>query len=236
MQEAVPEGQGAMAAVMAASTPRSWRRPARRRGARAAAMVVVAPANYNSPAQTVIAGDAAAAVESAACAAAGERGAPGAHRGPAGLRALPLRADGARRRQAGSPSSGAIPFQRRRAPAGGRATSRRSPTSDGSRLLTQRRCSEPLQVIEWRRPVDRFVEVVPGRLAGLNGVNPASKLEVVGRGTRSWPSSGLVRARIHRAPGRSTRAEPGRIGRCSRPGAEGADHFVSRLPGCHPHA
>jgi [acyl-carrier-protein] S-malonyltransferase len=56
-QEAVPEGRGAMAAVLGLA-------PAEVdlacEGARAATRKVVAPANYNSPQQTVIAGDAVA--------------------------------------------------------------------------------------------------------------------------------------------------------------------------------
>jgi [acyl-carrier-protein] S-malonyltransferase len=70
MQEAVPEGQGAMAAVLGASESEvgeACRLAAARTGR------VVTPANYNAPGQTVIAGDA-AAVE-AACALARERGA-----------------------------------------------------------------------------------------------------------------------------------------------------------------
>jgi [acyl-carrier-protein] S-malonyltransferase len=70
MQEAVPEGHGAMAAVLGAGeaeVAEACRQAALQTGR------VVAPANYNSPGQTVIAGDA-AAVE-AACAKARERGA-----------------------------------------------------------------------------------------------------------------------------------------------------------------
>jgi len=70
MQEAVPEGHGAMAAVLGASETEvgeACRLAAAQTGR------VVTPANYNSPGQTVIAGDA-AAVE-VACAMARERGA-----------------------------------------------------------------------------------------------------------------------------------------------------------------
>jgi [acyl-carrier-protein] S-malonyltransferase len=70
MQEAVPERQGAMAAVLGASeseVEEVCRLAAAQTGR------VVTPANYNSPTQTVIAGDA-AAVE-VACAMARERGA-----------------------------------------------------------------------------------------------------------------------------------------------------------------
>jgi [acyl-carrier-protein] S-malonyltransferase len=70
MQEAVPEGHGAMAAVLGsaeAEVAEACRQAAAQTGR------VVAPANYNAPGQTVIAGDA-AAVE-AACAKARERGA-----------------------------------------------------------------------------------------------------------------------------------------------------------------
>ena len=70
MQEAVPEGRGAMAAVMGIGpeeTAEACVRAARETG------LVVAPANYNSPQQTVIAGDA-AAVE-IACSRAKEAGA-----------------------------------------------------------------------------------------------------------------------------------------------------------------
>ena len=70
MQEAVPERQGAMAAVLGASeieVGEACRLAAAQTGR------VVTPANFNSPGQTVIAGDA-AAVE-VACAVARERGA-----------------------------------------------------------------------------------------------------------------------------------------------------------------
>jgi [acyl-carrier-protein] S-malonyltransferase len=70
MQEAVPQGRGAMAAVMgcpAEVVERACEAAVRESGR------VVAPANYNGPAQTVISGDA-AAVESA-CAHARQAGA-----------------------------------------------------------------------------------------------------------------------------------------------------------------
>ena len=70
MQEAVAEGRGAMAAVLGL-TPSNVERVCD--GARAATGGVVAPANYNSPEQTVIAGDA-TAVE-LACSLALEEGA-----------------------------------------------------------------------------------------------------------------------------------------------------------------
>jgi len=70
MQEAVAEGRGAMAAVLGL-TPADVARVCD--ATRAATGGVVTPANYNSPQQTVIAGDA-AAVESA-CARAREGGA-----------------------------------------------------------------------------------------------------------------------------------------------------------------
>jgi len=70
MQEAVAEGRGAMAAVLGLA-PGDVERVCD--GARAATGGVVAPANYNSPEQTVIAGDA-AAVE-LACSRALEEGA-----------------------------------------------------------------------------------------------------------------------------------------------------------------
>jgi len=70
MQEAVAEGRGAMAAVLGL-TPGDVERVCA--GARAATGGVVTPANYNSPEQTVIAGDV-AAVE-LACARAREEGA-----------------------------------------------------------------------------------------------------------------------------------------------------------------
>jgi [acyl-carrier-protein] S-malonyltransferase len=76
MQEAVPEGRGAMAAILGAepeAVAASCAAAARETG------LVVEPANWNSPLQTVIAGDA-AAVERA-CAEARSRGAK---------RALPL--------------------------------------------------------------------------------------------------------------------------------------------------
>jgi [acyl-carrier-protein] S-malonyltransferase len=70
MQEAVPEGRGAMAAILGSdpeTVAESCAVAARETGG------VVQPANFNSPAQTVIAGEA-AAVERA-CAVARERGA-----------------------------------------------------------------------------------------------------------------------------------------------------------------
>jgi [acyl-carrier-protein] S-malonyltransferase len=57
MQEAVPEGRGAMAAVLGL-VPEEVAIACE--GARAATGKIVAPANYNSPRQTVIAGDAVA--------------------------------------------------------------------------------------------------------------------------------------------------------------------------------
>jgi [acyl-carrier-protein] S-malonyltransferase len=70
MQEAVPEGSGAMAAVLGVPAERVEQACAE---ARAQTGRVVAPANYNAPEQTVIAGDA-GAVE-AACARARAAGA-----------------------------------------------------------------------------------------------------------------------------------------------------------------
>ena len=70
MQEAVPQGRGAMAAVLGLAADEV---STACDGARAATGKVVAPANYNSPQQTVIAGDA-VAVE-AACARARQEGA-----------------------------------------------------------------------------------------------------------------------------------------------------------------
>ena len=80
-----------------ASSPSRSGRPARRR----AQGEVVAPANYNSPEQTVIAGDA-AAVERAGARLQGARRQAGA--AAPGERALPLRADGA---GAAAPARGA---------------------------------------------------------------------------------------------------------------------------------
>ncbi len=69
MQEAVPEGQGAMAAVLGLDAEK-----VRAACAEAAQGEVVAPANYNSPEQTVIAGGVAAVERaSAACKAAGAK-------------------------------------------------------------------------------------------------------------------------------------------------------------------
>jgi len=70
MQEAVPEGRGAMAAVLGLDPEEV---DTACEGARAATGKIVAPANYNSPQQTVIAGDA-VAVE-AACVRARREGA-----------------------------------------------------------------------------------------------------------------------------------------------------------------
>jgi len=70
MQEAVPQGRGAMAAVLGLAADEVR---AACDGARAATGQIVTPANYNSPQQTVISGDA-VAVE-AACARARQEGA-----------------------------------------------------------------------------------------------------------------------------------------------------------------
>jgi [acyl-carrier-protein] S-malonyltransferase len=70
MQEAVPQGRGAMAAVLGLA---SHEVDVACEGARAATHKVVAPANYNCPQQTVIAGDA-VAVE-VACSRARQEGA-----------------------------------------------------------------------------------------------------------------------------------------------------------------
>lgn len=70
MQEAVPQGRGAMAAILGLAAEEVCTACD---GARAATGKIVAPANYNSPQQTVIAGDA-VAVE-AACTRARQEGA-----------------------------------------------------------------------------------------------------------------------------------------------------------------
>ena len=94
MQEAVPPGLGAMAAVMGVGADvvaEACREAARETGA------VVSPANLNGPEQTVIAGEAKAVERAAALAKAA-----GARRTVAlpGLGALPLRADETRGREA----------------------------------------------------------------------------------------------------------------------------------------
>ena len=88
MQEAVPAGVGAMAAILGLAPEKV---KAACDGARAGGEVVD-PANYNSPEQTVIAGHAAAVERAMArCKAKGRQ----ARHAAAGVRALPLRADGA---------------------------------------------------------------------------------------------------------------------------------------------
>ena len=100
MHEAVPEGLGAMAAMIGAARARSGRGlPAR---GRADAGASSTPANFNAPGQTVIAGDA-AAVEVALRA--GARARREAHAAAPGVGALPLRADGAGGRAAARSSS-----------------------------------------------------------------------------------------------------------------------------------
>ena len=95
MQEAVPRGQGAMAALLgldAAGVETACAEARDRTGG------VVTPANYNAPSQIVVAGDA-EAVE-AACALAKEAGGPPG-RAPAGFGSFPLQPHAAGRRQAG---------------------------------------------------------------------------------------------------------------------------------------
>lgn len=166
MQQAVPEGGGAMAAVLGAS-PEAVAEACR--DAAEATGDVVTPANYNSPQQTVIAG-AAAAVE-LACRNAAERGAK---------RSVPLKVSApfhcslmapAARRLAAEMKS--IAFRGARPPVVTNVEA--EPNADAGRMaaLLEEQVTAPVRFTEMVEKlgtlgVDRFLEVGPGRvLSGL---------------------------------------------------------------------
>jgi [acyl-carrier-protein] S-malonyltransferase len=168
MQEAVPEGRGAMAAVLGLGPEEV---DTACEGARAATGGVVASANYNSPQQTVIAGDA-AAVE-AACVRARQEGAK---------RTIPLAVSAPFHCALMAPAAeklalelASVRFGEPRPPVVTNVEAR--PNGDASRiaeLLAAQvtapvRFSEMVQVMV-ELGVDRFLEVGPGRvLTGLVG-------------------------------------------------------------------
>lgn len=166
MQEAVPEGRGAMAAVMGIGpdeTAQACRRAASETG------LVVAPANYNSPQQTVIAGDA-AAVE-IACSRAKEAGAK---------RAIPLAVSAPFHCALMAPAAAKLAvelervrFRDARPPVVTNVEA--EPNADGARTaaLLREQVTAPVrftEMIERLRAlgVERFLEVGPGSvLSGL---------------------------------------------------------------------
>ncbi|MDJ0849166.1 MAG: ACP S-malonyltransferase [Myxococcota bacterium] len=166
MQEAVPEGHGAMAAVMGCSAEQV---------AQACAEVaqetgrVVAPANFNSTAQTVIAGEA-PAVE-LACARARQAGAK---------RAVPLAVSAPFHCALMEPAAGKLSLElasvRFADPAPPVVTNvEASPNADGSRVaeLLRRQVTAPVRFVDMVHTligegVSRFLEIGPGRvLTGL---------------------------------------------------------------------
>ena len=166
MQEAVPAGRGAMSAVLGLDRARV---EAICEEAAAATGKVVSPANYNEPAQTVIAGDA-AAVEVA-----------GARLREAGAkRVLPLPVSAAFHcalmqpvRPRLEPVLGAISWKAPRVPVVTNVEAR--PNADASRIvpLLLAQVTAPVRWVECveelvRQGVTRMVEVGPGRvLSGL---------------------------------------------------------------------
>lgn len=168
MQEAVPEGRGAMAAVMGCSpevVEAACRHAAEKSGR------VVAPANYNGPGQTVISGDA-PAVE-AACVRARQEGAK---------RAVPLEVSApfhcALMRPAAEKLAlelARVCFSDPRAPIVSNVEA--APCREGTRFasLLERQVTAPVRFIEMVERmkadgVSRMLEIGPGRvLSGLVG-------------------------------------------------------------------
>jgi [acyl-carrier-protein] S-malonyltransferase len=166
MQEAVPEGRGAMAAVMGAGpedVARACERAARATGR------VVSPANWNSPLQTVIAGEA-AAVE-AACNEARKLGA---------RRTVPLPVSApfhcalmepAAEKLAGELSG--VRFADPRVPVVSNVTAEPNPSGARVAELLCQQVTAPVRFTESVRRmaalgVDRLLEIGPGRvLSGL---------------------------------------------------------------------
>jgi [acyl-carrier-protein] S-malonyltransferase len=166
MQEAVPEGRGAMAAVMGCD-PSIVERACE--WAQAETHLVVAPANYNSPIQTVISGDA-AAVE-AACGRARKDGARRTQR-------LPVSAPFHSPLMATTAEKFATELRRARyaAPAPPVVTNvEATPNSEASRVadLLRRQVEAPVRFTEMISKlrdlgVKRVLEIGPGRvLTGL---------------------------------------------------------------------
>jgi [acyl-carrier-protein] S-malonyltransferase len=164
MQEAVPERQGAMAAVLGAGEAEiaeACRLAAVQTGR------VVTPANYNSPGQTVIAGDA-AAVE-LACTLARERGAK---------RAIPLAVSAPFHCALMAPAAeklalelARVRFADARPPVVTNVEA--EPNTDGSRVaaLLREQVTAPVRFVEMVRRmqalgVTRLLEIGPGRVLG----------------------------------------------------------------------
>jgi [acyl-carrier-protein] S-malonyltransferase len=168
MQEAVPEGSGAMAALLGldvAAVEAACER------ARAETGALVTPANYNAPQQTVVAG-AVAAVE-AACAAAREAGAKRALRLPVSAPFHCALMEPAAEKL--GPELEAAGF---RAPAPPVVTNVEArPNADPKRIaeLLRRQVTAPVRFVELVEQlaalgVERVLEVGPGRvLSGLVG-------------------------------------------------------------------
>jgi [acyl-carrier-protein] S-malonyltransferase len=166
MQEAVPEGRGAMAAVVGCDkevVERSCEVVARETGQ------VVAPANFNSPVQTVIAGDA-AAVE-LACTRVKQEGAKRTV-------ALPVSAPFHCPLMARAAEKLALELAGVRFADTGTAVVTNveaAPNTDGSRIaeLLEQQVTAPVRFVEMiatmtERGVDRVLEIGPGRvLTGL---------------------------------------------------------------------
>ena len=166
MQEAVPEGRGAMAAVMGCP-PEDAERACRIVAAETGK--VVAPANYNARVQTVIAGDA-AAVELACSRACQE----GASRAVPLAVSVPLHCDlmrPAAEKLALELSS--VHFHRARPPVVTNVEA--TPNADAHRIpeLLKRQVTAPVRFVEMvecmaERGVTRVLEIGPGRvLTGL---------------------------------------------------------------------
>ena len=166
MQEAVPEGRGAMAAVMGCP-PEDVERACRIAAAETGK--VVAPANYNARLQTVIAGDA-AAVE-LACSRARQEGA---------TRAVPLAVSAPLHCDLMTPAAeklalelSSVHFRRARPPVVTNVEA--TPNADARRMpeLLKRQVTAPVRFVEMvecmaERGVTRVLEIGPGRvLTGL---------------------------------------------------------------------
>ena len=166
MQEAVPQGRGAMAALVGCDADvvaQCCEVVARETGK------VVAPANYNSPAQTVIAGDAAAVEQ--ACARAKQEGA---------MRSVPLPVSApfhcelmARAAEKLAVELAGVRFADCDPPVVSNVEA--APNRDGARLasLLERQVTAPVRFVEMigamaEQGVDRVLEIGPGRvLTGL---------------------------------------------------------------------
>jgi [acyl-carrier-protein] S-malonyltransferase len=166
MQEAVPEGRGAMAAVLGA-TPGDVEQACA--WARAQTKRVVAPANFNSPIQTVIAGDA-VAVETA-CTRARQEGAK---------RTIPLAVSAPFHCELMSPAADKLALELARVRFSDSVTPvvtnvEAAANSDGSRIpeLLERQVTSPVRFTEMvgflvEQGVDHVLEIGPGRvLTGL---------------------------------------------------------------------